>query len=161
MVVNELPVNELIAALGADDDEIRRNAQITLHECGVMVIEPLGAALLTGDPLVRRRAAALLADVGDARAVTPLIRALNALQCEECDDLTLVKIVDALGHFGDPRGVKALTEALPGATPQVQRRIIAALVNIGDRRAIEPIQRLVDDPTVGETARWALYQLGD
>lgn len=161
MVVNDVPANELIDALGAEDDEVRRNAQITLHELGVMAIEPLGEALLTGNPQVRRRAAALLADVGDARAVMPLIRALNALQCEECDDLTLVKIVDALGHFGDPRGVKALVNALPGATSNVQRRIIAALVNIGDRRAIGPIQRLVDDPTVGETARWALYQLGD
>lgn len=161
MVVNDVPVNELINALGAENDTIRRDAQITLHELGVMVIEPLGEALLTGDTQVRRHAAALLADVGDARAVTPLIKALDALQCEECDDLTLVKIVDALGHFGDPRGTNALIDALPAATSHVQRRIIGALVNIGDRRSIKPIQELVDDPTVGETARWALYQLGN
>ncbi len=161
MVVNDVPINELIADLGAEDDEVRRRAQITLHELGVLAIEPLIDALLTGEPQVQRRAAALLADVGDARVVTPLIRALNALQCDGCDDLTLVKIVDAIGHFGDPRGVKALIDALPNATPHVRRRIIAALVSIGDRRAIAPIQRLVNDPDVGETARWALYQLGE
>lgn len=161
MVVNDVPINELITELGAENDDIRRRAQITLHELGVLAIEPLADALLTGEPEVRRRAAALLADVGDARAVTPLIKALNTLLCDECDDLTLVKIVDALGHFGDPRGVAALVEALPNATPPVKRRIIAALVSIGDRRAIAPIQRLVDDPAVGETARWALNQLGE
>lgn len=160
MVVTDVPIQELIAALGDENDDVRRRAQVTLHELGAAAIEPLGEALLKGTPDVRRRAAALLNNVGDARAVAPLVTALNAVK-DQCDDLTLVQIVDALGVFGDPRGTKALIAALPDTSPHVQRRIISALVNIGDRRAIPAIEALVDDPTVGKTAQWALYQLGD
>lgn len=159
MVVNEISINELIAALGDDNDTVRRSAQNVLHEMGLAALEPLSDALLTGGPPVRRRAAALLANIGDARAVGPLIAALHALK-DQCEDLTLVQIVDALGHFGDPRSVKALADALPSASTQVQRRIIGALVSIGDRRAIAQIQSLADDPAVGQTAQWALNQLG-
>lgn len=160
MVVNDFSIHELIAALGDKNDDVRRGAQFSLHELGVAAIAPLGDALVQGSPDVRRRAAALLANVGDARAVSPLIAALKVLQ-NQCEDLTLVQIVDALGHFGDPRSVKALAEALPNASSHVQRRIIGALVSIGDQRAAKAIRPLVNDKSVGQTAQWALYQLGE
>lgn len=162
MVVNELSISELIAALGDENDQVRRRAQMTLHDMGITAIEPLGEALLHDDPCVRRRAAAVLADVGDARAVGPLIVALNALE-NQGDDLTLVQIVDALGHFGDPRAVTALMDALEVnvCSSLVQRRILNALARIGDRRAIDAIAALIEDVEVGKTAQWALTQLGD
>ncbi len=161
MVVIELTIPELIAELGNANDQMRRRAQVALHNLGIMAIEPLGAALLHDDPCVRRRAAAVLGDVGDARAVEPLITALSALK-NKGDDLTLVKIVDTLGHFGDPRAVSALIKALDvnARSSQVQRRILNALARIGDRRAIDPIAALIEDQAVGQTAQWALNQLG-
>ena len=161
MLVNDVPMNDLIAALGDENDEVRRNAQVALYELGLLALEPLAQALIEGDPVVRRRAAALLGNVGDARAVAPLVTALEVLQECDCDDHTLVQIVDALGHFSDPRGVRALMMTLPNVSAHVQRRIINALVSIGDRRAITPIKALVGDPDVGQTAQWALHQLGD
>lgn len=161
MDTNNFSVADLIADLGSEDDAVRRRAQLALADLGILAIEPLGEALLHDDPCVRRRAAAVLGGVGDVRAVEPLITALSALK-NKGDDLTLVQIVDALGHFGDPRAVQALIKALQvdGISSQVQRRIIAALVNIGDRRAIQPVAELAHDDEVGKTARWALNQLG-
>ncbi len=160
VVINEPSIQALIAALGAEDDEVRRQAQMALNELGVEAVEPLGEALLHGAPEVRRRAAALLANFGDARVVEILLSALDRLQ-EERDALTLLTVVDALGNFGDPRAVKPLMGALDEADSNVRRRIIRTLVSIGDKRAVEAIEALVDDPQVGETARWALMQLGD
>ncbi|GEM_PF-5369393 len=160
VAINQPSIQALIAALGEDDDEMRRRAQVTLNELGVEAVEPLGKALLHGTPEIRRRAAALLANFGDARVVEILLEALDHLRTER-DDLTLLQVVDALGNFGDPRAVKPLVEALTDATSNVRRRIIRTLVSIGDRRAAEAIEALVDDPEVGETARWALTQLGD
>lgn len=159
MVVNDIFVQELIAALGDENDDVRRRAQVALQDLGVMAIGPLSEALLHAEPEVRRRVAAILGHVGDARAVEPLIAALRALEAQ--DDLTRVQIVDALGHFGDPRAVAALLEVLPGASSSVQRRIIHALVSLGDQRAIPALRALEGDPAVGETARWALNQLGE
>ena len=160
MAINEPSIQALIAALGDDDDDVRRQAQVALNELGVEAVEPLGEALLHGTPDVRRRAAALLANFGDARVVEILLEALDRLRHDR-DDLTLIQVVDALGNFGDPRAVKPLVDALDDATSNVRRRIIRTLVSIGDRRAAEAIETLVDDPEIGETARWALTQLGD
>lgn len=158
MAVNEISVQELITALGDENDDVRRRAQIALHDLGVLAIEPLGQALLHTQPEVRRRVAAILGHVGDARAVEPLIAALKALGPR--DDLTRVQITDALGHFGDPRAAAALLDELPQASSAVRRRIIRALVSLGDDRAIPALRALEDDPAVGETARWALNHLG-
>ncbi len=160
MAINEPNIQTLIAALGDDDDEVRRQSQVMLNELGVEALEPLGQALLHGTPEVRRRAAALLANFGDARVVEILLEALERLRTER-DDLTLTQVVDALGNFSDPRAFKPLVNALGSATSNVRRRIIRALVGIGDKRAAEAIETLVDDPEIGETARWALTQLGD
>ncbi len=160
VAINQPSIQALIAALGDEDDEVRRQAQVTLNELGVEAVEPLGKALLHGSPEVRRRAAALLANFGDARVVEILLEALERLRTER-DDLTLLQVVDALGNFGDPRAVKPLVDALDNATSNVRRRIIRTLVSIGDKRAAEAIEPLVNDPEISETARWALTQLVD
>lgn len=160
VAIKQPSIQALIAALGDEDDDVRRQAQVALNALGVEAVEPLGEALLHGSPEVRRRAAALLANFGDARVVEILLEALERLRAEG-DDLTLIQVVDGLGNFSDPRALKPLVDALEDATSNVRRRIIRALVSIGDKRAAEVIETLVDDPEIGETARWALTQLGD
>ena len=82
---------------------------------------------------VRRDAAEALGQIGDARAVGPLIAALR-------DDISSVRqaAAEALGQIGDTSAVEPLIAALRAASLGVRRAAADALGQIGDRRALEP-----------------------
>ncbi|MGD2143790.1 MAG: HEAT repeat domain-containing protein, partial [Anaerolineae bacterium] len=84
------------------------------------------------DAEVRQDAAQALGDLGDQRAVRPLIDALG-------DDKESVRqaAVTALGHLGDPRAMKPLADVL--TEPTMTSRAVAALGRIGDPRALVPL----------------------
>jgi len=91
--------------------------------------------LLKNDPTEdnRRRAAFALGEIGDARAVEPLIAAVRT-------DRTNVRIgaARALGDLKDPRAIEALIEALIDDWG-FEHVAAKALGKIGDPRAIEPL----------------------
>lgn len=102
----------------------------------------------------RERAAYLLGDLGDKRAVEPLIAAYG----RETDRYNRLAIVLALGKIGDARAVDTLINALsaPAWTPDYGR-IVDDLARIGGSRAVEPLARLVQsrDYSYGAAARAA------
>lgn len=131
--------------------------------------------------LGKREAAIALGEIGDARAVEPLIEALEdkqiLVQVEAAKALgkigdtravePLIKImaVEALGQIGDPRAVEPLIgyiesmQALPIATVLP----IRALGEIGDPRAIDTLAKALKHKNrkVRTAAADALGEIGD
>jgi len=70
---------ELVASLGAAETAARTNAARELQRYGAAAIEPLCAALQDKEIRVRLAAAKSLGEVGDERAIQPLVAALRDL----------------------------------------------------------------------------------
>jgi HEAT repeat protein len=82
----------------------------------------------------RWQAAQTLGELGDPRAVQPLIKTLG-------DDNQWVRIVtaEALGLIGDQKAIPALISGLDDENIWVRRASVVALGQIGDPRAIPPL----------------------
>jgi HEAT repeat protein len=139
-----------------------------LPVCGdqaVSVLSQLGAPVafeavvgLLQDPkqpaTVRSRAATVLGEWGDRRAVEPLLARL------EQTGATDWSVPYALGILGDRRAVPALIAVLKREphTKDARAHAADALGKIGDRRAVEPLLRELNRNT--EAAPSAAYALG-
>jgi protein-tyrosine-phosphatase len=114
------------------------------------------------DPDVREAAVRALGDLGDDRAVDPLIAALGQSQ-----EIPLVwvreAIVRSLGKIGDARAVEPLIAELTDSDSGVRETAIASLGQIGDVRAVEPLIAVLGEPfhTLREAAIRSLGELGD
>lgn len=110
---------------------------------------------------IRKEAALILGEIGDVRAVEPLIRVLkdNKDVREEA--------IHALGKIGDTRAVEPLIRALQDENSNVRGRAAEALGKIGDTRAVEPLSQTLKDYANGtrsfaqntraiEPLRWTL-----
>lgn len=88
----------------------------------------------------RERAAYILGDIGDPRAVEPLIAAC----ARESDRYIRLAAVLALGSIGDPRALPMLITALdtPAWTP-AYARIVDDFARIAGASAVEPLIRVV------------------
>jgi len=123
-------------------------------------LDALIYALRGGDPDMRRSDAAKgLGELGDARAVPPLI---NALQ-RDGNVVVRDNSARALGKLGDKRAVEPLIAALKDKSPSVPIFAAEALGYLGDARAVEPLLALLDSYYVDtrSTAINALGNIGD
>jgi hypothetical protein len=95
-------------------------------------------------------AAKELGEIGDARAVEPLIEALDDKQI-----LVRTEAAKALGKIGDTRAVEPLLETMP-SEPAAE-----ALGRIGDKRVLGLLIQVVEDPDrrVREAAEAALDKI--
>ncbi len=173
IAVNQADFEGLLKTLISGDDEAREAAAQALSRLDDTPIEPL-AELLIGAQNAESRwwAARALAEIGGEAAVGPLVRALDdaepdvracaalalghvgtgsaapALAARLADDSAFVAGIaaDALSMLGPP-AVEALAASLQ--SPQAHARLLAvrALGRIGDEQAIEPLCRLLDDPS--------------
>jgi len=105
---------------------------------------------------VRKNVAEALGEIGDARAVEPLIRA------DYDPDPTSVSYnaEDALHKIGEP-AVEPLIILLNDADSRVRFSATWALGAIGDRRAVKPLRKALNDTNEGvsEGAAQALYKI--
>ncbi len=167
----EVTVEDLKHFLKSEDVETVKTGIMLADEAGVgdeameMLCEPLGdeeeniGSLVT----VRRSTAKALGDIGDKRAVEPLIKALG----DEDEDADTVAW--ALGEIGDARAVEPLIESLIWAFANYGREFavgaMLALGKIGDARAVEPISDLLNEEGLyiedREAAAIALGQIGE
>ena len=103
-----------------------------------------------------------LGEIGDRRAVEPLI---NVLQVKDEETSTLGIAARSLGEIGDPQAVDALAKILKDNDDDNRIRGIAArsLGEIGDRRAVESLIDALDDKDAGVRIDvvWALGAIGD
>lgn len=121
-------------------------------------IEGLIEALeYTNDELVRVDAAEALMEIGDVRAVKPLIMALN----DENDDVVAFS-AQALGKVGDKRAVEPLIELFDIARGGgVRDWIIVAFGQIGDDRAVDLLIETLENKNSYPLSRcWAAGALG-
>jgi len=86
----------------------------------------------------REAAAHVLGDLGDTRAVGPLIKALK-----DHSPLVRAAAAEALGKLGDPRAVEPLIENFEYhyMSGYLCPGVVEALGSIGDARAVEPLIR--------------------
>ncbi len=91
----------------------------------------------------KERAAYILGDIGDTRAVEPLISAYP----QESERHIQLAILRALGKIGDVRAVDTLIAALdvPPWTPEYAI-VISDLDRIGGERVVEPLIRFLQTP---------------
>jgi len=104
---------------------------------------------------VRQAAAESLGELGDTRAVEPLIVAL-----EDSDSLVRHRAAEALGKLGDKRAVEPLIIALQGKNVEVRCAAARALGEIWDARAVDPLIAVLQDEDV-EVRRAATRALGE
>jgi HEAT repeat protein len=110
------------------------------------------------DPGVCKEAVEALGEIGDSRAVEPLIAVLNS-------DNKNVRLVaaKALVKIGDPRVVEPLVAALKDMDRDVAEAAADALGQIGDARTVEPLVAALKDKDkrVRRAAARALSLIGD
>ena len=115
----------------------------TLAQIGAPAIEPLIIALSDAarPEFARINAATALGEIGDMRALEPLIAALR-------DETPAIRLaaVGALGDLNDPRSVEALLAALDDDIPEVRRSAILALSAIGGEGVFAALARIATDP---------------
>lgn len=94
-------------------------------------------------------AAEALRQIGDKRAVAPLIKALedHAAKGEVC-----INLVNALGEFGDERAVAPLAKLLenPSTDGEAYIVIVGALAQIGEGGPIEALAKVISDEIIIE-----------
>jgi len=141
-------IESLIARLAAGDAPARKRAASALIAADGEAVEPLIVALQDASWEVRRGAAEALGEIGDPRAVEPLIAALaqpsrpspGAPAGDGAAQTGVRKTVaEALGKLGHPSAVEPLIAALADDDPSVRGSAAAALGRIADARAVEPL----------------------
>src|SRR5881397_559559 len=167
----------------------RNRAVVLLGRLGPIAVQALLATLDDARTAAERGGAAdALGRIGDSRAVTYLLRALEdpaiivrrtsmvaLLRLEamiavprivrllEEDQSGGVRVIAAgvLGKFEDPRAVPALVRALGDAQWYVRQAAATALGQIGDQRAIAALEKATRDPrkSVARAAAAALRAL--
>jgi len=120
---------------------------------GELAVDPLIAALRDDDKEVGQFAAHALGRIGDARAVEPLIAALE-------DEEVKGVAAWALGWIPDSRAVEPLIALLREEDARVRRVALETLGKIGDTRAVQPLIAALEDED--EQVRWtAVSALGE
>ncbi|MCH8149144.1 MAG: HEAT repeat domain-containing protein, partial [Planctomycetes bacterium] len=126
-------VEPLLEALArSTESEPRFDIIYALGEIGDARAVQPLVSVLKADSKLGSHAADALAKVGDRRAVDPLIRALKE------DDERRYRAAAALAEIGDPRAIEPLLQALHDAGTHRRYIIATALIRIGDERLVEP-----------------------
>ena len=105
--------------------------------------------------LDREKAADFLGEIGDPKAVPPLIEALG-------DPVISWIAAESLGKLRDARAVQPLIASLASGEKWLRRNAAIALGQIGDPSAVEPLIKLLSDRKhdVRQAAATALGMIG-
>jgi transcription termination factor NusA len=149
-------VERLIVNMRDDDPGVRWKVIETL---GIKWEMPELVALADEDSSVRQSAAMALGQLGDKRAVIPLIATLK-----DEDRNVSQSAAEALGKLGDERAVEPLLVVLSEDEDQITRRRAAhALRCLGDKRQIDVLLAMLEDenPKFRREAAKAVGKLKD
>jgi HEAT repeat protein len=134
------PEPEVIKQLLADLRDINKDKRRTaVMKLGMTGGDQAVRTLMTivqnehEDLIVRGRAALMLGKLGDARAVNPLIRALDAPGFQ-----TPLYAAQALGKLGDPRAIEPLMMIAASGKDKVRNAALEALRHLGYDFDTEP-----------------------
>jgi HEAT repeat protein len=124
-------IEALVVAVQSSDPGVRFPAARALGKAGPAAVDPLIVVLGNKKPQVRNAASRALGDIGDPRAIAPLIRAMRGMFMAGDE-------VDALTKLG-PASVDPLIASLKDRDEGVRRGAIMALGKIKDPRAVEAL----------------------
>ena len=147
-------IDALISRLREPEDDVRPFLE-ALIQIGAPAVDPLIAALADSDFDLRVNAIEALGEIGDARAVEPLLQALKV-------DAICISAAVALCRVGDERGLDPLTNALADRNVFVRVNAVEALGQIGRANTIEPLIYALRDTAaeIRDSAVAALVRLG-
>ena len=154
----EAAVRPLIKALA--NEELQSNALAALVEMRGVAVPPMLDALKNDPNEIRIRVANALGTIGDRRAITPLIDALNDDPHKEVKALVAI----ALGNMRARRAVPALTAALSyDDTTATNAAEALGKIGVTTEEAVEKLVIMAMDKQMRETLRLAaiaaLWQL--
>ncbi len=173
----------LMVALKDVDVEIRRVAGFALANMGAFAVEPLIEKIGDEDEYVRKEAMGILGKIRDPRAFPPLVEALMSGRADRAMAATALSTMGwepvtaeerymfafVKGNHEEPvhdgsKAIPALLSLVSDPFPDIRRAVIQALGQINDRRAVEPLKKILqadDNPEVRDTAARALGIIGD
>lgn len=134
-------VDSLIAAFKDKNADVWKAAAAALFKFGEAAVDPLIAALKGDDRLTRLPSATVLGEIGDSRAVKPLIASL--------DDMG-VTAAEALERIGGPDAQRALAEYRPS---EVEREVLEHYAR-QERGQTQPSGRARQVRAVMVLSRW-------
>jgi HEAT repeat protein/CheY-like chemotaxis protein len=150
-------IEPLLAALQDSDRGVRQAASAALVKIGEPAIDPMGNALQTAPAGVRWAIAGVLSQMGDQRAMEPLVSLLN-----DEDRVVRRAAAAALGRLGDPRAVEPLIAALLDSESGVRWAATGSLGELADPRAADALIAALEDEdtSVRRAAAEALRKIG-
>lgn len=157
-VGNTSAIKDLIDALRDQDWWVRVRASDALGSIGgPRVVESVLSLVKDQDEFIRRFAIEILNSTKDSRAKNYLAEAL-----EDDDWWVRERAVDALAAIGDPSVIPRLVK-LMHSDERAAPVVIRALVQIGDKSALDPILEMLNHPenAVRKEALRALATLTD
>ena len=178
-------IDPLIRALVDPNEEVCRRASLALVTIGEPAVDSLIRALDDKSPGIRRGAMEVLGQIGNTKAIAPIITELN--DPERLVRIEAVRSLAALGvpaiaplmqvfREGDIRSRTSAMEALwmlgqPATTPlimvlkdeqvDVRKRAVLLLGEIGDQKAVDHLTGMLTDenPVVRKEAFEALEMI--
>jgi len=148
-------VSPLMDQLAADSWSVRKSAAEALWEVGEPAVEILVESLRSSNPDVQYWAIQVLGEIGDTRAVHPLIDKLDGEGQEE----KRISCIKALGEIEDPAAINALINQLGHNSWFVRRAAGEALWQIGPA-AVGDLIRGLRSANV-DVRYWASKVLGE
>jgi HEAT repeat protein len=147
--------DELVAAVGDQEDAVRRNAAIeALTKGGDRSVPSLIRALRHKDPEVIMFAAGILGKTRDPAAIPHLVQLL------ESEEINVAQAaIDSLAQLRATVAVDALIHALD-RDPWLRFAAVHALGEIGDERGVEPLVPLLEDEVMRPVVVEALGRIG-
>jgi len=143
--------------------EMRESAVKVLVKIGAPAVPLLIDRLGAPGAWTKMTIAWALGELKDARAVASLMALLKdkkAFEDGDCScDCPRQAVVEALVKIGKP-AVEPLLEELANEEKDIRERVVWALGEIGDARAVEPLIALLEDWSVRSTAAESLKKLG-
>jgi HEAT repeat protein len=115
------------------------SAAEALSIIGTPAVEPLIGLLKNKDWVVRKDAAMALGEIGDKRAIDPLIRALADKKKDMASEPVSAEAAEALGKIGDKRAVEPLIKTLEQKTGTARAAAASVLGRFGDNKAVPPL----------------------
>jgi HEAT repeat protein len=152
------------------DTDLGVKAVSVLEAVGKPAVDPLLASLANANQAVKIAIIKILGEIGDWKATSPLISLFEKEKNNDiwgCDMVTWA--LHTLGRLKDPKSIKPLIDAIKydiletNKNYPVQCSIILALGEIGDKRAIQPLVRLLlenDQSRINYSAALGIVKIG-
>jgi HEAT repeat protein len=130
-------IDPLIIALADPDQTVRQYATRSLIKFNRKAVDPLIASLATAEPVAAAGAIRALGDIGDKRALEPLL--------QQVDGPNRRDVFLALGKLRDARAETALITGLTDDDWRTRMNAAMALGTVGGDRAEPALRRTLED----------------